>query len=251
MSPTWSRSSTERIFRAGLVMGLALGTGSAEAVTSPVQGDPRYQTELPYAAPAAGSPSHGGGSPTGRDRSAPGGEAPGGFGEPASGTVGEPSGDAGLGTVLETLAPGLTWLILAALLIGIVLVIVQWVVARRRPDPAISPPAAEPTPLGAPRSPDLGADRLAAEGRWAEALQAVLREVLRTLAERFRVPLPTSRTSREALRALPLQGASREALGELVAAVERAIFGRAAVGAEGYRHGLDLARVALGRRPGS
>ena len=85
--------------------------------------------------------------------------------------------------------------------------------------------------------PDLPA-RLAAEGRYAEAIHALLLLAIQRHASRLDPPPPESATSREVLRVLPLEGPAREALRELVAEVELSLFGGRAVDEEGYQRCL-------------
>jgi hypothetical protein len=91
------------------------------------------------------------------------------------------------------------------------------------------------------------AARLAAEGRYAEAVHALLLAAIRHFAERSRMAVQPSRTSRELVRLLPLGGATREAFTELVGTVERSLFGGVPVGAEDYVRSLSRFR-ALTRR---
>jgi hypothetical protein len=88
---------------------------------------------------------------------------------------------------------------------------------------------------------------LAAEGRYMEAVHALLLAAIALLSRRFRLPLPPSRTSRELLRALPLQGAAREAFAGLVGTVERSWFGGAAIGPEEYEASVERFRKVEGR----
>jgi Domain of unknown function (DUF4129) len=242
MSKSSPRCSTEHGRSCGLVLvvlaGLA-GTAVAAAPLSPVTTDSRYQTELPLA----------GQLPPGGDagrRPAPGGQAPRRAVEPEGRA--DSGGGSGLGDLLSGLAPGVGWLLIAAFLVTLVVVTAR-VLLDRSADPEVALP--KPVPADEPEARDRStvalADRLAAEGRWAEALQALLGDVLARLGERFRVPLPPARTTREALRALPLKGDPREALASLVATEERALFGRQPVGPSDYDRGLELVRRALGR----
>jgi Domain of unknown function (DUF4129) len=92
------------------------------------------------------------------------------------------------------------------------------------------------------------AARLAGEGRYAEAIHALLLAAIRHFAERSRVAVQPSRTSRELVRLLPLGPELREAFTELVQAVELSLFGGVAVGREEYERSLSRFR-ALTRRP--
>jgi len=120
-----------------------------------------------------------------------------------------------------------------------------WRARRRKAAPAAVPPS----PAGGEARPPLAGDaeRLLAAGRYAEAVHALLLHALRQLADRFRVAIPPSRTSREILALLPLKAERREALAELVRTVERSLFGGAPVGREDYERSLAQAGVVLDR----
>jgi hypothetical protein len=81
-------------------------------------------------------------------------------------------------------------------------------------------------------------DRLAAAGRFAEAIHALLLETLAALSRASR--LPSSYTSREILDRARLPGRAREALSGLVLAVEVSHFGGAPATSREYE--LCLAR---------
>lgn len=103
-------------------------------------------------------------------------------------------------------------------------------VAREGEEPAATPdrePAFE------------DATRLAAEGRYAEAIHALLLAAIRHFAERSRTPVQASRTSRELIRLLPLGAETRDAFTELVRDVELSLFGGVPVGAEEYERSLS------------
>lgn len=91
------------------------------------------------------------------------------------------------------------------------------------------------------------AERLAAEGRWSEAVHALLLIAVRRLCARFSVPQASSRTSRELCRALPLQGEAREAFTGLVRTVEVSLFGGAPLGPDDWRTSLERFRRIEGR----
>jgi hypothetical protein len=91
------------------------------------------------------------------------------------------------------------------------------------------------------------AERLAAEGRWSEAVHALLLIAVRRLCARFSVPQASSRTSRELVRALPLQGESREAFTSLVRTVEISLFGGTPLGPDDWQSSLDRFRRIEGR----
>jgi hypothetical protein len=78
------------------------------------------------------------------------------------------------------------------------------------------------------------AARLAAAGRYGEAVHALLLAAIRQLGARGRRAVQPHQTSRELARALPLAPDSRLAFQELVAAVERSLFGGAPIELEEY-----------------
>lgn len=91
------------------------------------------------------------------------------------------------------------------------------------------------------------AARLAAEGRYAEAIHALLLAAIRHFAERSRTAVQPSRTSRELIRLLPLGAETREAFSELVRDVELSLFGGAPVSMEDYERSLSRFRVLTRR----
>jgi hypothetical protein len=91
------------------------------------------------------------------------------------------------------------------------------------------------------------AERLAAAGRWSEAVHALLLIAVRRLCARFAIPQASSRTSRELCRALPLQGEAREAFTGLVRTVEVSLFGGAPLGPDDWRTSLERFRRIEGR----
>ncbi|HSS48129.1 MAG TPA: DUF4129 domain-containing protein, partial [Thermoanaerobaculia bacterium] len=92
------------------------------------------------------------------------------------------------------------------------------------------------------------ATRLAAEGRYGEAIHALLLAAIQYFAARAHLQIQPSRTSRELVRLLPLSGESRPRFNELVMAVERTLFGGEPAGAEDFQRSLERFR-ALVRRP--
>lgn len=99
-------------------------------------------------------------------------------------------------------------------------------------------------------APGLGdAERLAAQGRWGDAVHALLLLAIRQLCERFSIPLASSRTSRELCRAFPLQGDAREAFTSLVRTVEVSLFGGVPLGPDDYHASLERFRL-LGQLSG-
>jgi hypothetical protein len=143
--------------------------------------------------------------------------------------------------------------IFTVLLVVIVGLIVSWiareVMARKGRSAALQPaPAATGTEAPA-RSPAMfdDASRLAAEGRHAEAVHALLLAAIRHFAARAKTPVQASRTSRELVRLLPLSPDAREAFAELVATVELSLFGGGEVGAEDYERSRARFQALTGR----
>lgn len=108
---------------------------------------------------------------------------------------------------------------------------------------------AEGDEAGPERELDVGdATRLAAEGRYGEAIHALLLAAIQHFAARARMQVQPSRTSRELVRLLPLTGDSRAKFNELVIAVERTLFGGEPAGADDFQRSLERFR-AIVRRP--
>ena len=96
---------------------------------------------------------------------------------------------------------------------------------------------AEPAAAAPVHIPIASAEALAAEGRWAEAIHALLLETLEALSRAAR--LAPSLTSREIVARVPLPVRAREALSGLVLAVEVSRFGGADAAEGDYRACLD------------
>jgi hypothetical protein len=109
---------------------------------------------------------------------------------------------------------------------------VAWLVRRLAPgdrDVAVADEAAPaPVPIQI-----ASAEALAAEGRWAEAIHALLLETLEALSRAAR--LAPSLTSREIVARVPLPARARDALSGLVLAVEVSRFGGAEPAEAEYR----------------
>ncbi|MFO1056726.1 MAG: DUF4129 domain-containing protein [Dongiaceae bacterium] len=148
------------------------------------------------------------------------------------------------------LSSWLLWLLLAlglgcgAVVLGRVLS--GWRPAsRRRPVPA-APATAAPAAPATPAAPSEEADRLAAEGRLAEAVHRLLLDALELLRRRGEALAPAL-TAREILRRVRPPAAEGEALGLLVPLVERCWFGSARPTLEEYRRCRDsVARLRGG-----
>lgn len=127
-------------------------------------------------------------------------------------------------------------LLLRLLLWGAVAVLaflaIAWLVRRLAPG-ARDVEAAEPEAAAPVAIPIASAEALAAEGRWGEAIHALLLETLEALSRAAR--LAPSLTSREIAARVPLPARAREALGGLVLAVEVSRFGGAQAGEDDYR----------------
>lgn len=129
-----------------------------------------------------------------------------------------------LGLLLRLLA----WTAVAV----IVILAVSWLVrrlSRGARDVLVEEPA-----LAAPVAiPIASAEALAAEGRWAEAIHALLLETLEALSRAAR--LAPSLTSREIVARVSLPARARDALAGLVVAVEVSRFGGAPAAEADYR----------------
>lgn len=265
-SATSRRSSTDAAFRrpgrrkAALCLGLSLfallallaGLGTARGAAPPVSpdvgerarkivADPRYQSSLP------GEEAGGGGeNPIRPPR---GGDEPPDDPGAGGGPVRLPAVPAELGVVAQMLL----YLLLA---VGIVLAGMSLFQRLRRLRAAV-PELAVPVQPQSPRSPRAerperapaldDAERLAAEGRWDEALHALLLQAIRLVSGRLPAPLPPSSTSRELLRLVPLAEEARQAFAGMVRAVELSLFGGAAVGAAVYEENRERLRIVSGR----
>lgn len=104
----------------------------------------------------------------------------------------------------------------------------------RARDPEGAPDRVGPAPVPIPIA---SAEALAADGRYAEAIHALLLETLEALSRAAR--LAPSLTSREIVARVPLAPPARAALAGLVAAVEVSRFGGAEAGADDYRACLE------------
>ena len=146
----------------------------------------------------------------------------------------------GLGDLLEILA----WVGAGAIALGVVVVAVQMVVAAvgegrhaggSERTPAGAPGDGDSVPGRAARPPALSeAERLAAAGRYTEAVHALLVRALAALGARGGRAFPDSATSREILASSRLPPGQRVPLGVLVEPVERAVFGGATLGADDW-----------------
>jgi Domain of unknown function (DUF4129) len=240
------RSSTERRLLAALLLaGLAaapagaVNPDEARAKARAALADPQYQHTLPQ---------HEETLEPGKLRHRPHPERPPGDGDEEGAAVPDVSiPSLGAGAFLGKVVFTVLIVVVALLILGWIL---REVVDRRRKSVAEARPE---TPAAAAAAPQASlsfddASRLAAEGRYAEAVHALLLAAIRHFAERSRTAIQPSRTSRELVRTLPLGPDAREAFTELVRTVELSLFGGAPVGAADYER--NLARFqALTRRP--
>jgi hypothetical protein len=162
---------------------------------------------------------------------------------PYRGTVPEADGLPDVSMPLLGAGAVLGRVIFVVLLVVVGVLVVGWItrelLARRRGADPRTAPDAEASPASVERALVFDdASRLAAQGRYAEAVHALLLAAIRHFAERSRTAIQPSRTSRELVRLLPLGPEAREAFAELVRTVELSLFGGADVGAEDYERNL-------------
>jgi len=150
----------------------------------------------------------------------------------------------------------LLWVFLAALAVVVGYAIVAGFRERGRrgrrgadEEPGDEGPEAGDGTADAPSVPDH--ERLAGDGRFEEAIHALLLAALEVLRRAAPRELPPARTSREILRAVRLEDARREALGGLVRAVELSRFGGREAGREHYESCLASYRALVGRAGGA
>lgn len=86
----------------------------------------------------------------------------------------------------------------------------------------------------APEAVAAAADDLARQGRFSEAMHALLLQSLADVRRRLNEQFADSLTSREILRSTRLPERGREPLREIIARVERTYFGEYSVGASDY-----------------
>jgi hypothetical protein len=134
------------------------------------------------------------------------------------------------------------WAALVRILLWVGLAVVvglaiAWIVSRigvPARDEGADPGMGVPGPLEVPLE---SAERLAAAGRFAEAIHVLLLETLAALSRAAQ--LAPSLTSREIVAGVPLPTRARDALVGLVLAVEISRFGGAPAGERDYRACLD------------
>ncbi len=148
----------------------------------------------------------------------------------------------------------LTRIVFIVLAVAVVVLILAWVIQTLLQKTAKGRPGAESETeaKGGEAEPvrelDVeDANRLAAEGRFGEAIHALLLATIRHFAARARMEIQPSRTSRELVRLLPLTGDARPRFNELVMAVERILFGGEPAGAEDFQRSLESFRSLVRR----
>ncbi|HEY6006341.1 MAG TPA: DUF4129 domain-containing protein [Anaeromyxobacter sp.] len=139
---------------------------------------------------------------------------------------------------LELLLRILLWTALAVL----VVLAVSWLV-RRLSGGARDAEVREPAPEAPPEIPIESAEALAGQGRFAEAIHALLLETLAALSRAAR--LAPSLTSREIVERISLPSRARDALEGLVLAVEVSRFGGAPAAEGDYRACLSRFQAFL------
>lgn len=152
-----------------------------------------------------------------------------------------PRGDRG-----SALGPAVLWIVGVLLLVGLAAVFLR---ERIGPSaPAVRDTAAPPRP---PPPPDRTiideADALAAAGRFADAVHALLLRTIQALGSHM--PVPRALTSREIEARAGLPDQARAAFGDLVEAVELTRFGGRPAGADDYARCVacfERIRAALG-----
>jgi hypothetical protein len=107
-------------------------------------------------------------------------------------------------------------------------------IARRSRWGSAADPADQLAPRGAETMP-AAADQLAQQGRFAEAIHALLLQGLAEVRKRLGLRFADSLTSREIVRRGGLPAGAQQALRDIVERVERAYFGTHPTGAEDYR----------------
>lgn len=143
------------------------------------------------------------------------------------------------------LGPTVLWVVGGLLVAGLAAVLV-----RERLGPAAPTSTAAPAPRPPPppeRAIVDEADALAAAGRYAEAVHALLLRTIEALGRHM--PVPRALTSREIEQRAGLPDAARAAFGDLVQAVELTRFGGRPANAEDYARCVacfDRIRAALG-----
>lgn len=164
---------------------------------------------------------------------------------------------AALGRFIDWVGGGwkvLMWVAIAAVVIALILALFpavrEWFAAHmlRRGEAAAEPPRWAPEAAAARALLD-EADRLAAAGRYAEAVRLILHRSIEDIEKWRGDSLRPSLTSRDIAAFESLPDAARTVFRRIVADVERSLFGGAALGEPDWtRARADYAGFALGRR---
>ncbi|MBK8976701.1 MAG: hypothetical protein IPM29_12350 [Planctomycetes bacterium] len=234
----WSRAVV-----AVLLVAVAAGAQSPAEVARRVLADPRLQTRLPAEPePADGDPGATGTRPRDERRAGLGGERADANARDAL-RAGEPAD--GLGTV--------AWIVLGVavvLLVGAAIARAQ----RAHRDVALAPGdrpgGGAGGGVGEALAPSSEVERLAAEGRYLEALRVLLAQGIAALRRAGAIDDAPWRTSRTLLATARVTAAERALLAQLVDAVERGAFAGAAVGRGDYDACSAALRVLRGPAPG-
>lgn len=148
----------------------------------------------------------------------------------------------------------LMWVAIAIIVIALALAIFpaarEWLAARllRRKEAPAAKPGWAPD-AGVARALLDEADRLAAAGRYAEAVRLILHRSIEDIEKWRGDPLRPSLTSRDIAAFDGLPDTARTVFGRIVADVERSLFGGDELGqADWTRARADYAAFALGRR---
>ncbi len=211
-----------------LLVGL-LSWPTAEAARQSAQqivAEESLQAELPAGAPARPTPIRTGSSGRG-GRSSTGSNTP--------------RGERG-----SAIGPAVLWIVGGLLLVGLAAVFLRERIGPGAPAPrdALTTPRPPPPP---DRAIVDEADALAAAGRFAEAVHALLLRTIQALGSHM--PVPRALTSREIEARAGLPDSARAAFGDLVEAVELTRFGGRSADADDYARCVacfDRIRSALG-----
>ena len=160
--------------------------------------------------------------------------------------------------VLGVIGQVLFWLLVAGVIGLVVFLLIReapfvadWLARRKARKEAATDDAA--VPAEAPIAPHVArslleeADRLAAAGKYIEAVRMLLFRSVEDIAQRLGRRVPPALTSREILAAAPLADTARDAFDDIVSAVEISYFGDQLFGADDFqRCRASYERFALG-----
>jgi len=146
----------------------------------------------------------------------------------------------------SVLGQAVLWTVAGLLVVGLIAVFLRERLGPTAPERTAGSPPQRP-PSAPERAIVDAADALAAEGRFAEAVHALLLRTIQALSRHM--PVARALTSREIEERAGLPDAAREALGELVQAVELTRFGGRPATADDYARCVacfERIRAALG-----